>query len=38
VSAILTKLGQRSRAEAAAYAASLETGRMHRAPETEDAV
>ena len=38
VSAILTKLGLRSRAEAAAYAASLETGRTHRAPETEDAV
>ena len=29
VSAILTKLGLRSRAEAAAYAASLETGRNH---------
>ena len=38
VSAILTKLGLRSRAEAAAYAASLETIRRHRAPETEDAV
>ena len=29
VSAILTKLGLRSRAEAAAYAASLETGRKN---------
>jgi DNA-binding NarL/FixJ family response regulator len=38
VSAILTKLGLRSRAEAAANAASLETIRRHRAPKTEDAV
>jgi DNA-binding NarL/FixJ family response regulator len=35
VSAILTKLGLRSRAEAAAYAASLQTNHRHRASETE---
>jgi DNA-binding CsgD family transcriptional regulator len=35
VSAILTKLGLRSRAEAAAYAASLETRRQHPASDTE---
>jgi DNA-binding CsgD family transcriptional regulator len=38
VSAILIKLGLRSRAEAAAYAASLETIRRHRALKTEDVV
>lgn len=37
VSAILTKLGLRSRAEAAAYAASVETNRQHQASETGDA-
>jgi DNA-binding NarL/FixJ family response regulator len=35
VSAILTKLGLRSRAEAAAYAASLQTDHRHRASDTE---
>jgi DNA-binding NarL/FixJ family response regulator len=35
VSAILTKLGLRSRAEAAAYAASLPTDHRHRGSQTE---